>query len=96
MVSLEGTEIGAHDGAPYLISSDQFETRRYKKRISGGTSSPSEVHWMIEHLKLYEFTGVQIKVTSGWSQLFCAPPIYPVHPNHPRPPSEKYKYVHIS
>ena len=49
---------------PCLFAIVQFETRRYKKVVSGVTRSADEVHWMMEHLKLYEFTGVQVKVSS--------------------------------
>lgn len=41
---------------------EQFEVRKYKKAVVASTQSACEVHWLLEHLKLYEFTGVQLEV----------------------------------
>ena len=48
------------------FSALQFETRKYRKVVSASTPSADEMHWMLEHLKLFEFTGVQIKVCVWW------------------------------
>ena len=39
---------------------EQFEARRYKAVIRTSTNSAEEVQWLLDHLKLYEFTGVQL------------------------------------
>mmetsp|Transcript_24202 Transcript_24202/g.52890 ORF Transcript_24202/g.52890 Transcript_24202/m.52890 type:complete len:490 (+) Transcript_24202:84-1553(+) len=42
---------------------EQFELRQYKTILRASTNSADEVHWLLEHLKMYEFTGVQLQVT---------------------------------
>eukprot|EP00798_Chlamydomonas_sp_ICE-L_P022869 gene22868-30042_t len=46
---------------------EQFERRQYKAILSVSTNSADEVRWILDHLKLYEFTGTQLKIIVGSS-----------------------------
>ncbi|GAX78484.1 hypothetical protein CEUSTIGMA_g5923.t1 [Chlamydomonas eustigma] len=58
---------------------EQFETRKYKAEIKGSTNSAEEVEWLMEHLKLYEFTGVQIEITLSSSTFLMPPSTSSIH-----------------
>nr|8A22_Bj Chain Bj, uS10m [Polytomella magna]8APN_Bj Chain Bj, uS10m [Polytomella magna]8APO_Bj Chain Bj, uS10m [Polytomella magna] len=40
---------------------EQFERREYHSKIKASTTSLTELQWLLDALKLYEFTGVQIE-----------------------------------
>eukprot|EP00955_Chlamydomonas_euryale_P099113 365195-Chlamydomonas_euryale.AAC.20 len=52
---------------------EQFEVRRFRAVVRASTNATAELQWLLEHLKLYEFTGVEM-VVHITSSTYLTPP----------------------